>query len=126
MVTFCFKYGICAPLGAIGTATTLGVVADTIHVAAGGGPVVIPWVARHWKEVYKDIYGVYPSTEMARQVEADISVSDSATSRAAAVFTESEAHEYETLNDQQKIIFRQEVKQAFIKAKETYNITKKD
>lgn len=69
MITICFKYGVCAPLAFLGTITTLGVVGDTIHVAAGGNPVFVPWVASNWKEVYKQILGVYPSTVFSVEVE---------------------------------------------------------
>lgn len=126
MVTVCLKYGICAPLATLGTITTLGVVGDSVHQAAGGRPVFVPWVAKHWREVYKDLYGEYPSTQVI--IKADEALSnpkpDSDESLIPSIFTQEEVKEFDTLNTEQKIQFRKDIKQTFKNLKEQEHLPK--
>lgn len=126
IATMCFKYGICAPLGALGTVTTLGVVSDQIHVAAGGQAHFVPWVAKHWKEVYKDIYGVYPSTELVTKINTDFGQPQSPTSQIPSIFTEEDTKEFESLTSEQRIIFRSEVQETYKKVKQIKDLPKND
>ena len=109
-ITLCLKYGICIPAAASGTIVTLGVVADSVHTAAGGSPFFIPWVALHWKEVYFTIHGTYPSPDISTNIEQTLS---SQKPELPTFFTKEEMAEYEKLNPNQKELFGKEVRKIF-------------